>query len=43
MLELGYRLLQIVYGNGEIFAFYENEELDDLYISKVCVSQSEAH
>lgn len=37
MLELGYHLLQIVYGNGEIFAFYENEELDDLYISRVQV------
>ena len=25
-------LLHIVYGNGKIFAFYENEELDELYI-----------
>jgi len=37
MLEAGYRLVNIVYGNGEIFAFYEDEELDDLYISKVLV------
>ena len=37
MLEQGYHLLHIVYGNGKIFAFYENEELDDLYISKVQV------
>lgn len=35
MLEAGYRLVNIVYGNGEILAFYENEELDDLYINKV--------
>lgn len=35
MLEAGYHLVDIVYGNGEILAFYENEELDDLYISKV--------
>ena len=25
-------LLHIVYGNGEIFALYENKELDELYI-----------
>lgn len=37
MLEAGYCLAHIVYGNGEIYAFYENEELDDLYISKVQV------
>lgn len=37
MLEAGYCLVHIVYGNGEIYAFYENEELDDLYISKVQV------
>ena len=35
MLEAGYHLEIIVYGNGEIFAFYENEEFDDLYISRV--------
>lgn len=35
MLEAGYRLVQIVYGNSGIFAFYENEEIEDLYISKV--------
>lgn len=35
MLEAGYRLKYIVYDNGEILAFYENEEFDDLYISKV--------
>ena len=35
MLEAGYRLLDIVYDNGEIYAFYENVLLDDLYISKV--------
>lgn len=35
MLESGYRLVDIVYGNGEILAFYENVLLDDLYISRV--------
>lgn len=35
MLELGYHLADIVYGNGEILAFYENVLLDDLYISRV--------
>ena len=35
MLEAGYRLKCIVYDNGEILAFYENEEFNDLYISKV--------
>ena len=35
MLEAGYRLKYIVYDNGEILAFYENEELDDLFINKV--------
>ena len=35
MLESGYRLVDIVYGNGEILAFYENVLLDDLDISKV--------
>lgn len=35
MLEAGYHLESIVYDNGEIIAFYENEELDDLFISKV--------
>lgn len=35
MLEAGYRLVQIVCGNGEIYAFYVNEEIDDLYVSKV--------
>ncbi len=35
MLESGYRLVDIVYGNGEILAFYENAFLDDLYICKV--------
>lgn len=37
MLEAGYCLVHMVYGNGEIYAFYENEVLDDLYISKVQV------
>lgn len=37
MLEIGYRLANIVYGNGEIIALYENEEFADLYISKVQV------
>ena len=35
MLEAGYRLKCIVYDNGDILAFYENEEFDDLYISRV--------
>lgn len=37
MLEIGYRLAEIVYSKGEVIAFYENEELGDLYISKVQV------
>ncbi|MDE5589720.1 MAG: hypothetical protein K2J60_11380 [Acetatifactor sp.] len=43
MLEAGYRLVHIVYGNGAIFAFYENEELDDLYISKVQIRGTHAY
>lgn len=35
MLDVGYHLVCILYNNGEILAFYENEELDDLYISRV--------
>lgn len=35
LLEAGYRMKCIVYDNGEILAFYENEEFDDLYISKI--------
>ena len=35
MLEAGYRLIDIVYGKGEIIAFYENALSEDLYISKV--------
>lgn len=37
ILEIGYRLAAIVYSNGEIIAFYENEKVADLYISKVQV------
>ena len=35
MLEAGYRLKYMVYDKGDILAFYENEEFDDLYISRV--------
>ncbi|MDE6641086.1 MAG: hypothetical protein K2K63_11215 [Acetatifactor sp.] len=42
MLDAGYRLVHIVYGNGAIFAFYENEELDDLYINKVQIKGTHA-
>lgn len=35
MLKIDYHLAAIVYNKGEITAFYENEELNDLYISKV--------
>ena len=35
MLKAGYHLEYITYDSGEITAFYANEKLDDLYISKV--------
>ncbi len=34
MLEAGYRLACMLYHNGEILAFYVNENSEDLYISK---------
>lgn len=43
MPEQGYRLVDIVYGNGEILAFYENVLLDDLYICRVQPWEAEGY
>lgn len=37
MLETGYRLICMLYHNGEILAFYVNENSEDLYISKTII------